>query len=86
MDVATSGMTIGHVSTSWGPEAGVSGKLGFDTQKPGFYLSGGCEATLGPVGLYGEGGIQEHGSLGWGGYGVAIGAKAGCSAGQGWAW
>ena len=76
----------GHVALTMGLEGGASLHLGEDTRQPGFFLGGGCEASLGPVGVYGEGGIEEHGPLGYGGFGWAPGAKLGCSGGGGWGW
>ncbi len=77
----------GRVGLGVGPEAGIKYKIGFTTEtEPGWYMGGDCSAGLGPVGAYVEGGIQEHGPLGYGGGGYSPGLNLGCSGGVGWGW
>ena len=76
-----------YVGLSAGLEVGISLHLGVDNKKPGWSLGGSCEAAVGPLGVYAEGGIEDdREQLGWGGFGYAPGAKLGCSVGAGYQW
>jgi RHS repeat-associated protein len=77
----------GRIGLGFGPEVGVAVSAGAGSESTGgFYLGGSCSASMGPVGGYVEGGIQERGPLGYGGAGITWGAGLGCSADVGWGW
>ncbi len=77
----------GRIGLGAGAEIGINWKAGVTSEtQPGFYLGSTCTAGLGPVGVYVEGGIEEHGPLGYGGLGLAPGLKLGCNIGGGWGW
>jgi RHS repeat-associated protein len=77
----------GRLMLGVGIEAGLSAQIGWSTEtRPGFFLGGSCSASLGPVGAYVGGGIQENGPLGYGGGGFGAGMGLGCNGGGGFGW
>ena len=59
-----------HVGPSWGGATGMN-------------AGGGCEGTLGPIGLYGDGAVYNDAAASYG-FGYSTGGKFGCSIGIGY--
>lgn len=80
----------GSFSLGLGPRAGWSGGVGVSSQsKVGFFTSGTCALSLGPVGGYIQSGVQNatpDEPRSFTGAGIAVGVGGGCSADLGVGW
>ena len=78
---------LASVGAGVGPEIGASGQFGASYNgQTGWNVHLNCILAAGPLGIYGEVGVQQGDSMLYGGAGWAPGAEIGCSVGFAYTW